>query len=182
MPRQRTNHSRTTSQFPGEFGLRLERFKEASGLSWAEIARCLGTYPFTVRRWRTGGRPNPRHLLGLLKLDNPLGLRESLVAGREEELIRRIQPEPSPARNAQLCASLHSVKRAERNYVTKSLWHEHDSGNKAGNQMGSRAKELLAKWIAMVTALRRCRLAPAGVKEPLNMGRPRAPGRGRHRV
>ena len=54
--------------------------------------------------------------------------------------MRRIQLKPTHARNAQLCASLHSVKRPERNYVTQSLRHEHDSGNKTGNQMGSKGK------------------------------------------
>ena len=51
MPRQRTNYRRITYEFPEDFPQRLERFKEESGLSWAEIARRLGTYPYTVRRW-----------------------------------------------------------------------------------------------------------------------------------
>ena len=52
MPRQHTRHSRMVYVFPGGFPQRLERFKEESGLSWAELARCLGTYPYTVDRWR----------------------------------------------------------------------------------------------------------------------------------
>ena len=38
MPRQRTHHSRITYVFPDDFPQRLKRFKEESGLSWAEIA------------------------------------------------------------------------------------------------------------------------------------------------
>ena len=46
MPRQRTHHSRRTYVFPHDFPQRLERFKEESGLPWAEI------YRYTLRpRW-----------------------------------------------------------------------------------------------------------------------------------
>ena len=48
MPRQRTHHSGITYVFPDDFPQRLKRFKEESGLSWAEIARRLGTYPYTI--------------------------------------------------------------------------------------------------------------------------------------
>ena len=51
MPRQRTHHrSGSCYVFPDDFGDCLVRFKEESGLSWAEIARRLGTTPLTVRR------------------------------------------------------------------------------------------------------------------------------------
>ena len=75
MPRQRTDHSRITYVFPDDFPQRLVRFKEESGLSWAEIARRLGTYPYTVDRWRNKGvRPHFRHLMALLDLAEDLGL------------------------------------------------------------------------------------------------------------
>ena len=48
MPRQRINYNRITYQFPGDFPQRLERFQKESGLSWAEIARRIGTYPHTL--------------------------------------------------------------------------------------------------------------------------------------
>ena len=38
-----------------DFPQRLKRFKEESGLSWAEIARRLGADPKTVRRWHKDG-------------------------------------------------------------------------------------------------------------------------------
>lgn len=45
MPRQRIHHTIETYDFPDDFAERLERFKEESGLSWAEIARRLGAHP-----------------------------------------------------------------------------------------------------------------------------------------
>ena len=75
MPRQRIHYRRITYSFPGDFPQRLERFKEESGLTWAEIARRLGTYPYTVRRWwKKGVRPGTRHMMALLALANDLGL------------------------------------------------------------------------------------------------------------
>ena len=75
MPRQRTHHSRRTYIFPDDFPHRLERFKEHSNLSWAEMNRRLGTDPHTIRRWRDEGvRPSVRHFAALLKLANDLGL------------------------------------------------------------------------------------------------------------
>ena len=75
MLRQPTYYSRRTHVFPGDFPQRLERFKEESGLSWAEIARRLGTYPLTIRRWRYKGvRPNLAHQVALLDLADDLDL------------------------------------------------------------------------------------------------------------
>ena len=75
MPRQRTYYSRRTYDLPGNFPERLERFKEKSGLSWAELNRRLGTDPQTMRRWRKGlALPSTRHMLALLDLAEGLGL------------------------------------------------------------------------------------------------------------
>ena len=38
-PRQRIHHSRKTYDFPDDFPQRLVRFKEESGLLWAELNR-----------------------------------------------------------------------------------------------------------------------------------------------
>ncbi len=52
-----------------DFPQRLKRFKEESGLPWAEIARRLGTYPHTVKRWwKEEARPHFRHQVALLDL------------------------------------------------------------------------------------------------------------------
>ena len=75
MPRQRVNYSRQTYDFPKDFSQRLERFKEESCLSWAELARRLGTYPHTLWRWRNMGvRPSAEHMMALLDLAEELGL------------------------------------------------------------------------------------------------------------
>ena len=58
-----------------DFPARLERFKEASELSWAEVNRRVGTHPQTMRRWRKSQtRPSTRHMLALLDLAESLGL------------------------------------------------------------------------------------------------------------
>ena len=75
MPRQHTRHSRIVYVFPDDFPRRLERFKEESGLSWAELARRLGTSTLNLRRWKDKGvRPNWQHLVALLELAEELGL------------------------------------------------------------------------------------------------------------
>ena len=74
MPRQHTHHGRMVYVFPEDFPERLVRFKEESGLSWAEIARRLGTSDLNLRRWKDGVRPHWRHLVALLELAEELGL------------------------------------------------------------------------------------------------------------
>ena len=75
MPRQRILHQRETHDIPADFPQRFKRFQEESGLSWAEIARRLGTYPHTVWLWKEGtSRPNQHHMEALLDLADSLGL------------------------------------------------------------------------------------------------------------
>ena len=75
MPRQRIHHSRVTYQVPHDFPERLERFKEESGLSWAEIIRRLDIHHETMRRWRKGrARPSMRNMMALVAVARPLGL------------------------------------------------------------------------------------------------------------
>ena len=42
---------------PVDFGQRLERLKEASGLSWRGMAKALGVDPKQLLRWRKGVEP-----------------------------------------------------------------------------------------------------------------------------
>ena len=42
---------------PEDFGRRLERLKEASGLSWRGLARALGVDPKRLSHWRRGVEP-----------------------------------------------------------------------------------------------------------------------------
>ena len=68
MPRQRTHYRRRLYVFPDDFPKRLKLLKEESGLTWAEMAPRLGTYPLTIRRRLAGVRPNLRHQMALLEL------------------------------------------------------------------------------------------------------------------
>ena len=96
MPRQRTRHSRMVYVFPDDFPQRLERFKEESGLSWAEIARRLGTSTLNLRRWKDKGvRPQWRHLVALLELAEELGLGHLFTAWTLREETRREGPTPA---------------------------------------------------------------------------------------
>ena len=55
--------------------------KEDSGLPWAEIARRIGTSPYTLWRWvEAGVRPHWRHQMALLALAEDLGLAHILTA------------------------------------------------------------------------------------------------------
>ena len=79
MPRQRKPYRRDVHVFPEDFPQRLEQLKEASGLTWSEFARRLGTNPLTLRRWRQGARPNALHLLALLQFAASLNLLHLLL-------------------------------------------------------------------------------------------------------
>ena len=75
MPRQRIHHTRETYEVPDDFPERLERFKEESGLTWAELTRRLGVHPYTMRRWvLRRARPSMRYMMVLLALAGELGL------------------------------------------------------------------------------------------------------------
>ena len=53
MPRKRVRRTkRTTHVLTGDFAQALEGFQEVSGLTWAEIARRLGTSVVNLWRWR----------------------------------------------------------------------------------------------------------------------------------
>ena len=54
--------------FPEDFPRRLERLKEASGLSWRGMARAIGVDPKQLRRWRRKGvEPAGGAMLALLR-------------------------------------------------------------------------------------------------------------------
>lgn len=75
MPRKRIRYRGVVRAFPADFPERLKRFQEASGLSWAEIARRVGADVESVRRWKEGqARPNAEHLAALYGLAESLGL------------------------------------------------------------------------------------------------------------
>lgn len=85
MPRQRLTHRRAVHAFPEDFAESLERLREASGLSWNELARRLGTDALTLRRWRNGARPNVQHFCALITVAGDLGLGHLLpMAGHRQ--------------------------------------------------------------------------------------------------
>ena len=75
MPRKRSRCGKRTVQvLTGEFAKALEDFQKASGLTWAEIARRLGTSVVNLWRWRQGVQPNMHHLIALQDLADGMGL------------------------------------------------------------------------------------------------------------
>ena len=90
MSRERTDHGRIVYVLPPDFPRRLELLQEESGLPWAEIARRLGTSPYTVWRWYKGrARPDVRHQMALLDLADELGLAHLLTAWTLPDEARR---------------------------------------------------------------------------------------------
>ncbi len=53
---------------PTDFAVRLDAFKEATGLSWDILAACLGVDPRQLQRWRRGTRPSGDGLCALVQL------------------------------------------------------------------------------------------------------------------
>ena len=75
MPRKRVRRDKKTIyEMTGDFAEALEDFQKASGLTWAEIARRLGTRVVNLWRWRKGVLPNMHHLLALQELADSMGL------------------------------------------------------------------------------------------------------------
>ena len=111
MPRQRVHHGRTVYVLPNDFPQRLKRFQEASGLPWAEIARRIGTSPYTVWRWVEGGvHPHFRHLMVLLKLAEELGLAYLLTDWRLPEKVQdeTLEQSVSPRRRGRNAKNRHT--------------------------------------------------------------------------
>ena len=79
MGRQQWVYRRSPAEFPPDFPQRLERLKDAAGLSWRGLARRLGVDARLLRRWRTGTRPDAGHLLALLQVADELGLLRHLL-------------------------------------------------------------------------------------------------------
>ena len=83
MPRKRIRRRRVSYVLTGDFPEGLERFKEAAGLSWSDIARLLGTSTLNLWRWRKRGvRPNAHHLLALQDLADSMDLGRLLPTAR----------------------------------------------------------------------------------------------------
>jgi len=84
MGRRRKTHRRVSFDFPADFPARLERFREAGGLSWRSLARLLGVSPYRIREWRRGAAPGSSQLFLLLTLAERLGLLETLMCAERD--------------------------------------------------------------------------------------------------
>ena len=79
---------------PTDFAERIELFKEASGLSWKEIARLLGVSLHRLRQWRNkGAAPNSAHLFLLMTVADVMELRDGILMQTERDLPERLDPE-----------------------------------------------------------------------------------------
>lgn len=65
--RQPSDLQLRSSEFPGDFPQRLDRLREASDLTWREMARQLGVSIRSLHRWRSGVRPDAAHMLVLFE-------------------------------------------------------------------------------------------------------------------
>ena len=66
-------------EFPQDFPERLDRFRQAAGLTWRGLARLLKINARSVRRWKAGTRPGPGHFVSLLNLAAERGLLHILL-------------------------------------------------------------------------------------------------------
>ena len=90
---------------PEDFPQRLDRFKEATGLSWEGLGMCMGLDPRQLQRWRQGTKPSGDALFALLLL-------AARVSGGVH-LLLGVDVSP-PARAPQLPLAA-SVRRASPN-------------------------------------------------------------------
>lgn len=90
MRRQQNVYHVEPSRFPPDFPERLERLREAAGLSWRGLARRLRVNVRCVWRWKKGTKPDPGHLISLFNLAAELGLLHILlpVVGDAEAVKR----------------------------------------------------------------------------------------------
>ena len=79
MGRQRWVYRLVPPPFPEDFPKRLERFQEASGLSWRGLARELRIDIRLVKQWRKGARPDSANLIALFSLAASMGLLNLLL-------------------------------------------------------------------------------------------------------
>ena len=88
--RQQNVYHVEPSRFPPDFPERLERLREAAGLSWRGLARRLRVNVRCVWRWKKGTKPDPGHLISLFNLAAELGLLHILlpVVGDAEAVKR----------------------------------------------------------------------------------------------
>ena len=94
--RKRTLNSRPPP-FPEDFGERLERLKEMSGLSWGKFAQRLSVSQRGLAKWRNGGPPSGAYFWAILKLAGEIPGGEDLIldgdTGEDDDFPIRPWPE-----------------------------------------------------------------------------------------
>ena len=65
--------------FPSDFPRRLERLREALGLTWKALAKESGLNLRAIHRWRQGTTPDAPHLLVLLDFAAERGVLDYLL-------------------------------------------------------------------------------------------------------
>ena len=66
-------------EFPPDFPQRLDRFRQAAGMSWRGLAREVRVNSRTVRRWKAGAAIGSGHLVALFALAARLRLLHLLL-------------------------------------------------------------------------------------------------------
>ena len=80
---------RIQNRFPRDFPERLELFRETAGLSWKELAACIGVRRGRVMGWRRGTVPRSSALWALIQLARRVpGGMEALFPNLAEALRR----------------------------------------------------------------------------------------------
>ena len=69
----------TRPGFPSDFPRRLERLREALGLTWKGLAKETGLNLRAIHRWRQGTKPDAPHLLVLLDFAAERGALDCLL-------------------------------------------------------------------------------------------------------
>ena len=71
--RQQYVYRTLPEEFPPDFPLRLDRFRQAAGFTWRGLARELRVNARTVRRWKAGTKVGSGHLVSLFALAARMG-------------------------------------------------------------------------------------------------------------
>ena len=71
---------------PEDFGRRLERLKEASGLSWRGLARALGVDPKRLAQWRKGVEPCGGAMHSIHRFASRMPGGQAILMGRDYQM------------------------------------------------------------------------------------------------
>lgn len=83
-PMRPTDEQPGGTRFSDDFPQRVERLREASGLTWRALARELGVSVRSLYRWRTGTKPDVAHMLAIVEFATDRNLLDSLLSRRNE--------------------------------------------------------------------------------------------------